>query len=46
MLGALAGTGVLPFDHKILLETVLENVPEKFKKINKKAFESGFNSIK
>ena len=46
MLGALAGSGVLPFDKKILLDTVLENVPPKYKKINKKAFESGFNSIK
>ena len=46
MLGALAGTGVLPFDYKILLETVLENVPKKFKEINKKAFENGFNEIK
>lgn len=46
MLGALAGSGILPFDKNILLDTVLENVPEKYKKINKKAFESGFNSIK
>ena len=46
MLGALAGSGVLPFDKKILLDTVLENVPPKYKKINEKAFENGFNSIK
>jgi len=46
MLGALAGSGVLPFDKKILLDTVLENVPKKYKEINKKAFESGYNSIK
>jgi len=46
MLGALAGSGILPFDKNILLETVLENVPAKYKEINKKAFENGFNSIK
>jgi len=46
MLGALAGSGILPFDKKILLETILENVPAKFKDINKKAFEGGFKAIK
>jgi len=46
MLGALAGSGILPFDHKILLDTVLENVPAKFKDINKKAFDLGFKAIK
>jgi indolepyruvate ferredoxin oxidoreductase beta subunit len=46
MLGALAGLGILPFDSKILLETVLENVPIKFKDINKKAFNNGLKAIK
>ncbi len=46
MLGALAGAEVLPFDKKILLDTILENVPKKYKEINKKAFELGFNSIR
>ena len=46
MLGALAATGVLPFKTEILLETILENVPAKFKDINKKAFEGGVNAIK
>ena len=46
MLGALAGSGVLPFKSEILLETILENVPAKFKDINKKAFEGGLKSIK
>jgi len=46
MLGALAGSGVLPFDTKILLDTVLENVPAKFKDINKKAFNDGFKAMK
>jgi indolepyruvate ferredoxin oxidoreductase beta subunit len=46
LLGALAGTGILPFDKKILLETILENVPAKFKDINKKAFEGGLKAVK
>ena len=46
MLGALAAIDVLPFKHEILLDTILESVPEKFKEINKKAFESGLKAIK
>ena len=46
MLGALAAVDVLPFDKKILLDTILDNVPAKFKEMNKKAFEGGFNAIK
>lgn len=46
MLGALAAANILPFKSEILLETILENVPAKFRDINKKAFESGFKAIK
>ena len=46
MLGALAATNVLPFKHEVLLETILENIPAKFKVINKKAFENGLKAIK
>jgi len=46
MLGALAASDVLPFDSDILLETILINVPEKYKEINKKAFESGMKALK
>lgn len=46
MLGALEASGVLPFKKGILLNTVLENVPAKFKEVNKKAFEGGFSAIK
>ncbi len=46
MLGALAASDVLPFKSEILLETILENVPEKYKEINKKAYEGGYNAIK
>jgi indolepyruvate ferredoxin oxidoreductase beta subunit len=46
MLGALAASGVLPFKPEALLETILEAVPEKYKDINKKAFEGGMKAIK
>lgn len=46
MLGALAGSGVLPFKKEILLEAILENIPAKFKDINKKAFDGGFKALK
>jgi indolepyruvate ferredoxin oxidoreductase beta subunit len=46
MLGALAGSGVLPFKSDILLETILENIPSKYREMNKKAFESGLKAIK
>ena len=46
MLGALAAADILPFKSEILLETILENVPAKFRDINKKAFEGGFKAIK
>lgn len=46
MLGALAATDVLPFKSEILLETILDNVPSKYKDINKKAFEGGMEAIK
>jgi indolepyruvate ferredoxin oxidoreductase beta subunit len=46
MLGALAASGVLPFKPEVLLEMILEDVPEKYKDINKKAFESGMKAVK
>lgn len=46
MLGALAAADVFPFKSEILLDTILENVPAKFKEINKKAFEGGLKAIK
>lgn len=45
MLGALAATGLLPFKPDVLLNTILETVPPKYKDINKKAFENGLNAI-
>jgi indolepyruvate ferredoxin oxidoreductase beta subunit len=46
MLGALAASGVLPFTSDVLLETILEAVPEKYKDVNKKAFDGGMKAIK
>jgi len=46
MLGALAATGVLPFKPDILLETILSMVPDKYKDVNRKAFENGMKAIK
>jgi indolepyruvate ferredoxin oxidoreductase beta subunit len=46
MLGALAACDVLPFKSDILLETILEDVPDKYKEFNKKAFEGGIKAIK
>jgi len=45
MLGALAASNILPFKSEILLKTILENVPAKFRDINKKAFEGGIKAI-
>ncbi|MCX6665700.1 MAG: indolepyruvate oxidoreductase subunit beta [Euryarchaeota archaeon] len=46
LLGALAGTDVLPFPSEVLLETILENIPEKYKMVNKNAFVQGMNAYK
>lgn len=45
MLGALSAVDVIPFKVDILLETILENVPAKYKNMNKKAFEDGLKAI-
>ncbi len=45
MLGALAASGVLPFKADVLLETILEDLPEKYKDVNKKAFEGGMKAV-
>lgn len=46
MLGALAAADVLPFKSDVLLETILGNIPVKYKDINKKAFDSGMKALK
>ncbi|MEM0466059.1 MAG: indolepyruvate ferredoxin oxidoreductase subunit beta [Candidatus Thermoplasmatota archaeon] len=44
MLGALAASEVLPFSSDILLDTILEAIPEKYKDVNRKAFEGGMKA--
>ena len=46
MLGALAATDILPFKSDVLLQTILDTVPAKYKEINKKAFEGGMKALK
>ncbi len=46
MLGALAASNVLPFSAEVLLESILEDIPEKYKDINKKAFKGGMDALK
>jgi indolepyruvate ferredoxin oxidoreductase beta subunit len=46
MLGALAATDVLPFKANVLLEIILENIPIKYKDINRRAFNNGFKTFK
>ncbi len=40
MLGVLAGSGMLPFDNKFLIESIKENIPRSLEQ-NLKAFEAG-----
>ena len=44
MLGAIAET--LPFSSGILLKTIIESVPSKYRDINEKAFKEGMKAIK
>jgi indolepyruvate ferredoxin oxidoreductase beta subunit len=44
MLGALAASNILPIDHATLLDTILTNVPPKYKIINDQAFKGGMNA--
>lgn len=45
MLGALAATNALPFKPDILLEAILSMVPQKYREVNRKAFENGMKAI-
>lgn len=45
MLGALSATKVLPYESNILLDTIIDNIPSKYKDMNKKAFEAGIKAI-
>lgn len=45
VLGALSATNVLPFKPEVLLSTILENVPVKYKEVNEKAFKGGVDAV-
>ena len=45
LLGALAGTGILPLKKQSLIEAIGELVPAKYAEINLKAFELGIQSM-
>lgn len=46
MIGAVAAMEAFPLSKDILKETLLETVPEKFKELNSKAFDMGYNAIR
>jgi len=46
MLGALAATGILPFKSDVLLQTILDSVPTRYRDINKKAYHGGLKAVK
>lgn len=45
LLGAATAVGKMPFSREVMLEAIIENVPQKFRDLNRKAFEMGFESI-
>ncbi len=45
LLGAAAAAGKMPFSREVILEAIVENVPQKFRELNKRAFELGFEAI-
>lgn len=45
LLGAATAVGKMPFSREVMLEAIIENVPQKFRELNQKAFEMGFYSI-
>jgi len=46
MLGALAGTGILPFDAEVIRETMKERIPGALLEINLRAFDAGFDAVR
>jgi indolepyruvate ferredoxin oxidoreductase beta subunit len=45
LLGALAKTGLLPFDKDVLIDSVAKNVPARFKDANMRAVELGYDTL-
>ncbi len=46
LIGAVAGVKDLPIDRSLLEETLLEMVPARFKEINAKAFQLGYETVR
>ena len=45
LLGALSAVDVLPFSPEVLLQAILDDVPQKYQDINKRAFEAGRQAV-
>jgi len=45
LLGAATAVGKMPFSREVMLESITENVPQKFRELNEKAFEMGYEFI-
>lgn len=45
LLGAAAAAGQLPLSREVIEEAIIENVPQKFRELNQRAFELGYNYI-
>ncbi len=45
LLGAAAAVGQMPFGKEVIEEAIIENVPQKFRELNQKAFELGYQYI-
>ncbi len=44
LLGAATAVGKMPFTREIMLNAIIENVPQKFRELNQKAFEMGYEA--
>lgn len=45
LLGAAAAVGEMPFSREIILDAIVENVPQKFRELNERAFKLGYDYI-
>ncbi|HEY5584931.1 MAG TPA: indolepyruvate oxidoreductase subunit beta [Ruminiclostridium sp.] len=45
LLGAATAVGKMPFSREVMLQSIVENVPQKFRELNEKAFEMGYEYI-
>lgn len=45
LLGAATAAGKMPFTREVMLESIVENVPQKYRELNQKAFERGYDFV-